>query len=339
MDGDRCWQRLRWLRANPPGYASKTRERRKTFATALEQAEQLVRSAAALGPETRPINLFYGISQGTRAVVAALEPSDERLWLSNHGIGNAGSLDRSIVNIQVLELDRERGAFTTLARLLGSPGLPEKVALGDLMAALPLRVPECSWSNRPRAIGVNHMDQSVGGVLTTSPYVFARTGLWPAIDGIQGDLAQSRRALSAYIAKHYPDLAGAEPRPEGHARIAIGDSGAQLILRFDLGQHLGSDAVRKQVLEARTQRFGDHLVAMPTFANQEQPCHPTVVLWAVLWVFSMLARYVPVRWSEALDVDSSGDATALEEILQDSLTMVPWVLLDALDALPDWSST
>ena len=51
----------------------------------------------------------------------------------------------------------------------------------------------------------------------------------------------------------------------------------------------------------------------------------------------MLARYAPVRWAKALDVDSSPDAVALEELLQDALTLIPWALLDALDQLPDWS--
>jgi len=337
MDGDRYWQRLRWLRAHPPGHAAKNRERRDAFAASLEQAEQLVRSAATLGPETRPINLFYGLSQGTRAVMAAREPSDERLWLSNHGIGYKGSLDRSITNIAVEELAKPRGAFTSLARVLRSPGLPEPVPLGDLMAALPLRVPDSSWSSRPRAIAVHHLNQSEGGILTSSPYVFAGTGLWPVLDRSQGELADSRRMLSEYIENHYPDLRGTEPRPDGQARLTVGDSGMQFVVKLDLEQHLGSDALRQQVLESRTQRFGDQQFAIPVFGDQHAPCHPTVVLWAVLWTFSMLARYVPVRWSQCLDVDSSQDATALEEILQDSLSMVPWALLDALESVPDWS--
>jgi len=120
VDPTRYWRRLRWLRANPPGYASRNKERRETFTTALEQAEQLVRSAADLGPETRPINLFYGLSQGTRAVVAAREPSDKDFWLSNHGIAYRGNLDRSIANIEVEQLDTPGGSFTALARLLRS---------------------------------------------------------------------------------------------------------------------------------------------------------------------------------------------------------------------------
>ncbi|WP_371814102.1 YaaC family protein [Phycicoccus sp. HDW14] len=76
VDATRHWQRLRWLRSNPPAFAARNRERRQTFSAALEQAEQLARSAANLGPETRPINLFYALSQGTRAIAAARESSE-----------------------------------------------------------------------------------------------------------------------------------------------------------------------------------------------------------------------------------------------------------------------
>src|SRR5688572_1463755 len=103
MEAERYWRRVRGLRANPPGLASTNKERREVFNAALEQAEQLTRSASHLGSETRPINLFYGLSQGTRAIAAALEPDDSRFWLSNHGIDHVGNLDRSVCNIQVQE--------------------------------------------------------------------------------------------------------------------------------------------------------------------------------------------------------------------------------------------
>lgn len=324
MDPTRYWRRLRWLRANPPGYASRNKERRETFTMALEQAEQLVRSAADLGPETRPINLFYGLSQGTRAVVAAREASDKDFWLSNHGIAYRGNLDRSIANIEVEQLDTPGGSFTALARLLRSRALPEPVQLGNLLAALPLHLPDSSWSNRPRAIAVQHLEQSGFGVLVASPNVFAQTGNWPVIDGVRDlNIEESREVLANYIEEHYPGLRGMEARPDGHGQFFVGDSGMQFCLKLVHSDHLGSDFLRQQTLEAHTVRVGDQLYALPSFTNKAQPCHPTVVLSAVLWTLSMLARYAPVRWAKALDVDSSQDATALEEVLQDALALVP----------------
>lgn len=309
------------------------------FSAALEQAEQLVCSAADLGPETRPINLFYGLSQGTRAVIAAREASDKALWLSNHGITQRGNLDRSIANIEVEQTDKAGGSFTALAGILRSRALPEPVQLGNLLAALPLHLPTSSWSNRPRAIGVQHIEQSGYGVLVSSPYIFAGSGNWPVIDGVRDmSIEESRKVLTDYIDERYPGMRGMEPRPDGHTQIMVGDSGMQFSLKLALSDHIGSDVVRQQVLEARTVRVGDQLFALPSFAGHEPPCHPTVVLYAALWTLSMLARYAPVRWVKSLDVDASQDAVALEEILEDALTLIPWALLDALDELPDWSS-
>jgi hypothetical protein len=69
----------------------------------------------------------------------------------------------------------------------------------------------------------------------------------------------------------------------------------------------------------------------PGSGDAERSPHPLNVVWACLWAFSMLARYEPVRWSGLVDVDRSGDATALEEILEDALDLVPTLLLDALE--------
>ena len=335
MEADRYWRRLRGLRANPPRLASKSNERRDVFNAALEQAEQLTRSASNLGSEARPINLFYGLSQGTRAIAAALEPEDGRFRLSNHGIDHEGNLDRSVRNIQVQETERGNGAFTTLARLLRSPGLPEPVHLGDLLAALPFSQPESSWSDRPRTVGVEH----VGLGLTLSTDVVAATGTWPLLDRTYtGSIEQSREVLASYLTKHYPGFAGVQPRPEGHAQLKVGDSGMQFNVKIELPDAVGGDGLRQQLLETRFHDVGGVSRAVPRFGNAEEACHPTVVFWAALWTLSMLARYAPVRWAKALNVSKSNDAVALEEILEDSLTMIPWALLDALDAVPDWSS-
>lgn len=337
MDANRSWQRLRWLRANPPGHAGASKDRRETFTAALEQAEQLVRSAAGQGPESRPINLFYGLSQGARAVAAALDPSD-KFRLGSHGIEHVGSLNRSIRDITVQQTETGGGSFTKLAELLRSPGLPEPVELGDLMAALPLRTPVASWSDRPQAVGIEHISQNSGAWLVLTPKVLARTQGWIAMPDLMAlPPAERRERLSSYIDKHYPRLAGMEPLPDGHAQLVVGDYSMQLCLQLTAPDSMGSDGLRSQLIELRTVDVMGQRFALPRFGTATEPCHPTVVLWACLWTFSMLARYEPVRWTKTLDIDSCSDATALEEILEDAITLVPWCLLDALSAVPDWS--
>lgn len=81
VDPDEAWERLRASRWAPPGRAS-SGSRRKTYTAALEQTEQMFRAAAVVGPATRPLQVFYGLSQAGRAIAAAawsLKGEDWRL--------------------------------------------------------------------------------------------------------------------------------------------------------------------------------------------------------------------------------------------------------------------
>ena len=101
-------------------------------------------------------------------------------------------------------------------------------------------------------------------------------------------------------------------------------------LMFVLDNGTGSDAVREQSIYTHTRSVAGAHLAVPRFGDAERSPHPLNVVWACLWAFSMLARYEPVRWSGLVDVDRSGDATALEEILEHALDLVPTLLLDVL---------
>jgi YaaC-like Protein len=86
MIGDVAWRGLRALRADLLQLAGKG-ERRKVFSAALEQAEQLFRRAASLGYASRPLNLFYGLSQAGRALSAAHDPQQSTWRLHAAGLG------------------------------------------------------------------------------------------------------------------------------------------------------------------------------------------------------------------------------------------------------------
>lgn len=334
MDRHRLWQRLRSLRAKPPGLASEG-DRRHTFTAALEQAEQLLRSAESLGPETRPLAIFYGLSQGTRAVAAATIP-DSRAWhLRGHGITHAGSLNRPIDRIRVVNDSSDRGSFHAIAEMLQSPSLPTAVEFGDILAALPMQFSQTSWTNRPRSILVEHLSQTNGAYLLSSPHIYARTRGWVPIE-LPASLEGTRESIVEYVNRNYPTLAGIKPIPDGNVRLQRTNEDLAMVVGFESDQHLGSEAARCRYLEDRTTEVSGQRFALPAFTGYPEPCHPTVVLWATLWVLSMLARYEPVRWSKSIDVDHNADGTALEEILDDALDWVPWCLLDALaPSLPD----
>ena len=288
-----------------------------------------------MGTATRPINIFYGLSQGSRAIAAAYAPEKE--WrLYGHGIQHEGSLDRAIERVAVRNSAEERGSFTALARLLRSPSLPARTEVGALLAALPLEVPSASWTGRPPALIVQHANQAGGAVLTMTRYVRAETGPWPLSAPLlsETNLDRRRDIVVKYIETHYPSLTGATPFPEGAAWHRTDERGSYFCLDFDAGSSTGSDSLRAQLLHSRLHKLGTLHYAIPALAGNERAAHPLIGFWSVLWVFSMLARYEPVRWSKLLDVDHSADATALEEILKDALDVVPWLLLDALNGAP-----
>ncbi|WP_405659417.1 YaaC family protein [Streptomyces sp. NBC_00079] len=56
--------------------------------------------------------------------------------------------------------------------------------------------------------------------------------------------------------------------------------------------------------------------------------------WLLLYSISILARYQPRKWSEALDVDKSGSAAALEYASDIVLDVIPHLVLEGLDQQP-----
>jgi hypothetical protein len=139
VDIEVAWQRLRSLRSQPPGRAAKA-ERRRVFGSALEQCEQLVRAAGAVGYASRPILLFYAWSQAGRAVAAvSVATGNEQYRLTGHGL-HVADLDQRppLHRLTLIDKGNERkGAFTQLAAMLGSGSLPQGATLGQVWAAIP----------------------------------------------------------------------------------------------------------------------------------------------------------------------------------------------------------
>ena len=64
------WPAIRRRRSTPPN-AARTGARGETFRAALEQAERQFRAAENVSYDSRALNLYYGLSQAGRAIVAA----------------------------------------------------------------------------------------------------------------------------------------------------------------------------------------------------------------------------------------------------------------------------
>ncbi|GGV45677.1 hypothetical protein GCM10010495_74080 [Kitasatospora herbaricolor] len=133
------WDVLRATRWNPPAPAAGDPDRRQTYVTALEQAEQLFRAAAAVDLSAQPLLAFYGLSQAGRAIAAAAAAFDATQWqLNGHGIRSHG-MDRPLAEVQVTtQRAGDSGSFVRLSELLGSPLWGRsRVPLHELWDCLP----------------------------------------------------------------------------------------------------------------------------------------------------------------------------------------------------------
>jgi len=289
-----------------------------------------MRSAEHLGTATKPINIFYGLSQGARALAAARLPENDGR-LSGHGIKLEGSLDQELTKITVVDNANRWGSFTTVARLLGSPSLPRPVELGALLAALPLHLPRSSWSDKPGSLMLEHQPQNSETFGLITRRIYATSSPWPDVPELrEGEIDARREWATRYLRENYPCLDDFIPMPEAKSGVGFHEGGLVLTLLLESDNGIGSDVVRAQTVYERVQNVAGWHAAVPRIGGESQPLHPLVPTWACLWTFSMLARYEPVRWTRLVDVDASGDATALDEALEDALDLVPALLVDAL---------
>lgn len=331
MDRQQTWAEIRALRADPPGMAQNG-PRKTVFSAALHQAEELFRSSEGLGPASRPINIFYGLSQATRALAAA-GVHDKHAWqLRGHGITHHKGLDRALSSISFMQTPDARGAYTTLASLLGNSAPEEPVLLVDALAALPHFPTGGSWTDLVRPLSYRHQPQGLDGAFFVhSKSFFVQTAGWPEPpSSASSDLLSMRRWAREYLDDYFPVLATGRPLPDEYQTIQNEQGSRVITLKFESDESFGSNWQREILVRDLGTEYGEYAFSFPRFSGLQQPHHPLLIWWAALWCFSMLSRYEPSRWSSVIDVDSSKDAVGIEILLEDSLDMVPALVLREL---------
>jgi hypothetical protein len=182
---------LRALRFSPPGYARRG-ARRTTFQSALEQCEQFLTAARGAGYATRPVQLFYALSQAGRAMVAASPRIGNQAWrVSGHGL-TADTSAASAADVAVAAT--KAGLFPAVATALGMESLvpDEPATLREL------------WPLLPESAFVPLTADAMLPVL-----LFSRNG-WP-------ETSEFSQAEVAWIPRRVKDLYGEDPaRVKGH---------------------------------------------------------------------------------------------------------------------------
>jgi YaaC-like Protein len=316
------WHRLRALRHQPPGSAQDSAKRRNVFCAALEQAEQLFTAAAAVDYATRPILLFYGLSQAGRAVAAASTAAGEQEWkLAGHGI-KATKLDQErLAHVQIR--DAGKGAFTQLAPLLRSGSIPAGATLGEVWTAIPdLWRHPLSEATRPmpplRLEGIRVFDDL----------------FWASVCGLPWQFTDpyTEESLVEHLTG-YPTLAGsaAPTAGPGQAFPHEDTQTADVVRTWPFPPERDLGAVERRLTQPY--RGDDERWIFPALGGSSLPTRPLLTWWAVLHALSMLARYEPESWVRQLDVDRSPDAVSLEIALDRAIDVCPQLILHAINGV------
>ena len=307
------------MRARPPGVAGTDARRRAVFAAALQQSEELFLASAAVGPASKPLPLFYALSQAGRAIAAAHNPKNS--WqIRTHGLTVVGQGDGIATTLLRPKARKDRSdAFSSVADALGSECLKGPVTLAALWAAL------------PELATFPHLAKGALPALEITPEGTHPTflpALQPALGSIivpdVGDLEELETYLSLYArTAGWEHVAG----PLRVGRVA------HFTLRWLAG---GSSEEEARPAALRPLRdiaipFDRRWFLQPRLGEPPTAPNPLLVWWALLIALSSVARYHPAEWTAALNVDAAETAVELEEGIAIAQRRLPEMLAEALE--------
>jgi len=347
------WQDIRALRAAPTGLAAADSRRRKTFAAALRQAEELAEAAAVVSYAVRPLPLFYALSQAGRAIAAVHKVG--RWELQGHGLSCKRGATESLLTSTVTPDSIVGAAFHGVSEAVHSPELVGTAELGALWAANPdlrgIPIPPgagvwpgvlaCPLGSRRSLPATAGLADPVTASTTTGGQV--TIGL-----NVPGETTED--IIAALAA--YPSLAGAVPftQESNGQRLALpgervmrttGPGKEMLVMlakpcppQMSLADYYAAQDSMLSVVEvgevAQSNPYGIWSgYALPIVASGVSPS-PLMLWWALLLGLSSLARYHPAIWTRAVDVDISTLAVPLQQVLDVAAQKVPQRVLAAL---------
>jgi hypothetical protein len=315
---------IRRTRAHPPGRA-RCEERRATYATALEQFEELIKAAAEASPGVRPLPLFYALSQAGRAIAAANLGDPWKL----HGHGLSCS-DLSADDVLELEIKpsttRDSGrpdSFHGVATATGCDVPVAPMRLGSLWLALPevslLLADADAAAQWPEAL------IAFPAEVTTSPL--------ERFDRVEVALLGWKHADGSSLAADLPNYANT-------AGASYEDLPGIGIRVTQLSEGLGLTTFWPTVtadIAGRQNALDDVVPAAPGGKRWLRPLvggaamNDLMTWWALTFGLSMLARYEPAGWSAMIDLDRGPLSSHLVRLMDAAVDVVPELVLRALE--------
>jgi hypothetical protein len=308
------WSWLRMTRSDPPATAAANAESRGTYTAALEQFEELMSAAAAVGPAARPLPLFYALSQAGRAIVAARGGADH----TTHGLTLTRAVTSDVLHATVEPQGGRPGQFQTVAAAVGSPVVTGPVQLGALMYSLPELSSELfradTWA-KALPVFIRPWEKVGSPAHTQISLVVGWDDLsWaPVTEELRRyPAAENKIGASPIVVQSFPTLPTyATPSGLGVGVLWEGDEGD---LEAEIPQY----------------RYADRRWLRPALLGADPPPSPLMTWWVCLFGLSMLARYHPAPWTNALDIDRSHAAVELELAMERALHALPHLVLEAV---------
>lgn len=324
------WRMLRALRHDPPGLARRDRDRAALFTAALEQSEQLFRAAESTAPDTRPLLLFYGLSQSGRAFRAACDPTDRWGRAGGHGITVVGqSVGERLTSTIVA--DQPQGLFREVARALNRATLGDGETIGSLarLGQLGSRFPLPGDEPVHPPLQLSLASQGPyqqSGALRANLTVPAETWVYdlPPVGPRNTSHYDTYRSLVRDQLAKYPTLSEARLVDGVHGHFDLGGAGDQreVPLEWPDRQHPALNNEDGALLPFSDER-GRRVSVYPQGRGSELAVHPYLLWWAVLYAMSHYVRYEPTLWANIIDIDRNNEAVAVEHLCDRALDVLP----------------
>jgi hypothetical protein len=308
---------LRHSRAEPPLLAADNATRRGIYTAAVAQFEELLSAASAVGPRSRPLLVFYALSQGGRAIVAA---RGEQPRGYGHGLSEVPEPDD---NVHLLHRRIERrptrnDLYGAVTRVIGAPDFTGAVELGAVWVAHPSlsRLPLEVW--RPDWRMALHADESQASI---APKGMRALRIMPFTSPVEAS------------ADHGPDLLTSRyPTVPNDGDIVWEPPGSTDLQTWRAWLRLPDDeSYARRVNEIAPHAPFDRVprYVPPALPGHAEVLPPFMLWWLLLFGLSVFARYHPELWARSLNVDSSRVAVAIESALEKAIEVLPAMIYNA----------
>lgn len=296
---------------------------------ALEQAQQQFAAAELIGYESRPLNLFYGLSQAGRAIAAGsrlLGRGTEQQWqASGHGLKYDIGVPSGVLATPITQDPGSRDLFSRVSVAIDSPLDFKAIDFGAAMNQLldyTMAFQEPSEFARP----------------ITDVHVYsAQDAMYPLeveirVPGLtNGDETKAEEVRAIF--EPYPALRDLEVAVDDKGNVRWShNEGCCFVIVPSTDQLKNRDGHGGAEFEGADYYRGTAIL-LPRAGDSDRALRPLMSWWCVLYALSMLARYAPSKWTETLSLADSRIASRIEFLLDEAIDAVPGLLWEELSRL------